>query len=499
MGIIARQSAKSSLVSMTSTLVGVLATLFIYTLDLDGYGFTQILLATSILLAPFASLGLSGVVIRFYPNFNQTTEQRASFFSFLMLVSALGSGLLALIYYSIGIPLLRHLSSPDNDFSLYVTYAGPIVWLTVLQLYAGLVEAYTMNFHRITVQTVATTLIPKFILPLIILLYIRLGWGYEELAAALILMRLLVLGLLLLYLYRLGELRFTSRIGAVLRSKQLRELLNYAAYGIIGAIGGKIALQIDTVSLGAYVTKEEVGVYQIIIFAAAVITIPYYALTRIASPILTEALQADNTDKVREIYQRSSLVLGFVGLVIFTGILVSLTDIFRITGKEAAFTGGVLTFVLIGVGKLFDLVGSVNGQIIAYSNLYRFNLVLVVILALLNLVLNYYFIAVLQLGIVGAAAASLIALGVFNLIKAGYIYRKMGIQPLLPELSYMIMLSLLLGWFWTVVPLEFGALLNVIIRSVLTGAVYLGYVFSTHHMPELREFIIATLKKVRVK
>ena len=499
MGIIARQSAKSSLVSLTSTAVGVLATLFVYTLDLDGYGFTQILLATSILLAPFASLGLSGVVIRYYPEFNGTPALRASFFSFLLLGGGVGALLLTGMYHGIGVPLLRQYSTTDNEFSLYITYAGPILWLTVLQLYAGIIEAYTMNFHRITVQTIATTLVPKFVLPVIILLYVQLQWNYSMLAYALITMRVLVLALLCLYLYRLGEFRLTTSVGTILRSGRFRELLTYAAYGIVGAIGGKIALQIDTVSLGAYVSKEDVGVYQILVFAAAVITIPYYALTRIASPILTEALQVGDTKKIENIYQRSSLLLGFIGLIVFTGIYVSLPDIFRITGKEAAFAGGLLTFGLIGVGKLLDLVGSVNGQIIAYSNLYRFNLVLVVVLALLNIILNYYFIAVLNLGMIGAAAASLLALAIFNLLKAGFIYRRMKIQPLLPELTYAVGLSVLLIGFWTLVPLRLGALINLMVRSLGTGAVYLVYIMGTSHLPELREFVLTMVAKAKFK
>lgn len=489
MGIIARQSAKSSLVSLVSSLVGVVATLFIYTLDLDAYGFSQILLAASILLAPFASLGLSGVIIRFYPEYGKTESERASFFSFLLLGTAIGSLSLVVAYYLVGVPVLRGLSAPDNDFAFYVTYAAPILWLTVLQLFAGTVETYTMNFHRITVQTVATTLLPKFVLPAIILLYRYYAWSYAELAVALIAMRAAVLLLLLLYLQHIGELRLTTRIGGIVRGPAFRRLLNYAAYGIVGAIGGKIALQIDTVSLGAYVSNEEVGVYQIIVFAASVITIPYYALTRISSPILTRAIDAGDFGEVGEIYQRSSLLLGFLGLLVFTGISVSLEDIFAITGKEAAFAGGVVAFLLVGLSKLFDLVGSVNGQIISFSHLYRYNPLLIVLLALLNIGLNAYFIAYLGWGIVGAAAATMLALGLFNVVKTILIYVKLGLQPLLPQLIWPVLLSVGLILFWFRFPLAFSPLVNIGIRSVLTGAVFLAYGAGTSHLPEFRTYL----------
>jgi O-antigen/teichoic acid export membrane protein len=149
------------------------------------------------------------------------------------------------------------------------------------------------------------------------------------------------------------------------------------------------------------------------------------------------------------------------------------------------------------VGKLLDLIGSVNGQIISYSDLYRFNLLLVVLLAVLNLALNWYFIAVLQWGIVGAAAASLIALGTFNLVKAVFIYLRMGLQPLLPEIVWPVLLSVALLLFWTWVPLDFPPLLNIVLRSLLTGAVFVGYLFTTDHLPELREFAVKTVRGIR--
>lgn len=489
MGIIARQSAKSSIVSLSSSLIGVLATLFIYTLDLDAYGFSQILLAASILLAPFASLGLSGTVIRFYPEYGKTEAGRASFLSFLLVGTSVGSFLLVVGYYFLGVPILRELSAPDNDFEFYITYAAPILWLTVLQLFAGIVETYTMNFHRITVQTLATALLPKFILPGIILLHLHYEWSYMQLSVALILMRVAVLVLLLLYLYRIGELRLTSRIGRVTRSAAFRRLMHYSAYGIIGAIGGKIALQIDTVSLGAYVTNEKVGVYQIIVFAASVITIPYYALTRISSPILTQAIEAGNFVEVKAIYQRSSLLLGFIGIVVFTGIAVSLEDIFVVTGQEAAFTGGLTAFMFVGLSKLFDLIGSVNGQIISFSHLYRYNPVLIVVLALMNIALNTYFIAYLEWGIVGAAAATMLSLGLFNGIKTAIIYFKLGIQPLLPELIWPVLMACVLIPLWNALVLDFHPVVNICIRSALTGAAFLAYGLGTAHLPEFKEYL----------
>ena len=70
-----------------------------------------------------------------------------------------------------------------------------------------------------------------------------------------------------------------------------------------------------------------------------------------------------------------------------------------------------------------------NGEIITYSKYYRFNLIAIGILILLNVSLNILFIKVFYYGIEGVAIASLISMLLFNFSKLLFIYQKFRILP----------------------------------------------------------------------
>ena len=88
-------------------------------------------------------------------------------------------------------------------------------------------------------------------------------------------------------------------------------------------------------------------------------------------------------------------------------------------------------FLFLALGKLIDMGFSTNNHILIYSKYFRYNLFFVLLLALLNLVLNYVFIQIY--GLIGAAMASAISLAIFNLLKYVFIYIKLKFSPFTHE------------------------------------------------------------------
>ena len=58
---------------------------------------------------------------------------------------------------------------------------------------------------------------------------------------------------------------------------------------------------------------------------------------------------------------------------------------------------------------------SLNGELIMMSKYFKFNVITILILAVLSIILNYQLIP--KFGMIGAAYASLISILIFNLIK----------------------------------------------------------------------------------
>ncbi len=488
----------STLVQFASVLIGVVSTLFIYSLDdFKSYGFSQALLAAAIIITPFATLGAAGLVTRFFPVFRADPRQRAAFFTLLLLVGTAGCVFIGLLGYFGLLPLLIAGTSSTNNVELYVEYARPIYYLVVILVFSALFDTYIQNFHRITVQTILLNFVPKLLLPLLIYLGYYYRLPFEVIAYGLVVMQGIVLVLLIGYLYHLGNLRFSLQFSDF-PSGIWKQMATYAAYGIIGALSGKIALEIDTVSLGAFTDEETVGIYRVIIFAALVIAAPLNAVTKIASPIITQSLADNNLVEVEKIYRRSAVLLNMVGLVLFTLILVSLDDIFALTGKQPLFVGGTLTFVLLAGAQLLDLTSSVNSQIIAYSKFYRFNLVVITLLAFLNVWLNWLFIASWQMGIIGAALATFLAVLIFNLAKGLFILLKFRIHPLERSLLFPLLLSVACALLLQQFNLTFHPVINIGVRSVVVGSVFLGYLWFTPYLPELKGIFIQLLNRLGI-
>jgi len=475
---------------MASIMVGVLSMLFIYVQDFERYGFSQILLTSSFLLAPMASLGMVGTMVKFFPDFQASQKGKGVFLAFCCLVASFGALLLLLVGYFFLLPYLEGLVAEGNNFSLYADYAGYIYLLAFLQLYISILDAYILNFRRITAQTILTNLLPKLMLASIIFFGNRFEWSYDRLAICLIMMNAIVLMGLLTYLWWLKELNFSFAFKEVLRPKNLRSIRSYALYLMLGLIGGKLSLEIDTLSLGAFISEGVAGVYRFLVFAGMIIAIPYRTVGRIVSPIIASGVAKGNWQEVADIYKRSAIVLLFVEVLIFSLILVSIQDLFLLTGKENEFDNGLLTFALIGAGALFNAFNSVNGQIMAYSELYRYNLYLTVALGLSNVYLNWLFIAKWEIGIAGAAAATLLSLAGYNIIRSIIVYVKLGMHPFAIVQIWPLMLGGACISMGLLLPIDFHPILNIVIRSVFILAIFYLYLMNTRSLSEVQEQVV---------
>lgn len=497
MGVIIRQSIKTSLVTVVGLLVGVFNMLLIYTLDFKTYGFLQVMLSTAMMISPIASLGIRGVINRYFPDFKENEESRAVFFTFGVLVNFIGIIVLGLFGYFVLLPILPQWQSSTNNVELFVNYAQIIFGLTAGQMLLEFLDSYVQNFKLITVQTIFTNLVPKFFTGALVYGAYHWGWDYMTVGYGIVVMNFIVAACLLAYLAWLGELRWSFNFRPYFTPELRRSMFSYASYAIIGIIGSKIALQIDTISLGSIVSEEAAGVYRIIVFASTVIDIPMRSMSRITVPIIAEAMNKKDYLHVERLYKDSSRTLTFAGLIVFTCLMVSLQDIFQITGKAAAFSGGLATFAFLGGSKILHMLTSINNHIVMYSYLYRYNLFFVISLAFMNVYFNYLMIGEWQMGIVGAALATFLALSIYNLVRSLLIYFKLGIHPLTTALIWPALLSAAFIWLFMYWKLDFHPVINIGIRGSIICLAYLALCWYTPFFPAIRNLLNNGLQQIR--
>jgi O-antigen/teichoic acid export membrane protein len=124
--------------------------------------------------------------------------------------------------------------------------------------------------------------------------------------------------------------------------------------------------------------------------------------------------------------------------------------------------------LVLGFSVLINMATGFNGEIITYSKYYRFNLVAILVLIIINVSLNLYFIYYTDFGIMGVAYASFIAMTLFNVSKLMFIYKKFGLLPFDKSFGKMALLFLLTGIAIYFLPNTRSHLLNLIYKSGLS-------------------------------
>lgn len=496
MGIVIKESAKSTLISFVGTAIGAVSTLFVYTLDLDAYGFSQVLIAVALLLAPIASWGWTGVITRFFPQFQEGGPQaRAAFLTMSLVAGLVGFTLFALVSFLYLLPWLERAQSDSNQLTVYLTYRWHIGVLVFTQMLAGMLDVYIQNFRKITVQTFIDSILRKLLLAAIIFLSYLNDWTPATLADCLVIMQAVILGSLFVYLVSIGEWRLSFAWRPYLNRKLVKEVASYAGYMFLGVIGSKIALQIDTVSLGAYVSTKEVGVYRIVAFAAALIAFPLVAVSRISAPIVADAFRRNDHVQVEKMYRDASRSLTLTAVVLFLLLYVSLDDVFRLTGRAEAFSSAGAVFLLIGGANVYHQLHSINNLVVSYSMLYRYNLIFILLLSVLNIALNWLFIARMSMGSEGAALATFVALTAYNSLMSLLVYSKLGLHPFSRSMVFTLLTGAIVLLGLQPLTLPFPPLINIGVRSLLIGAIFTAYVLFTAQQPEAKRLLLMGWKR----
>jgi hypothetical protein len=69
LGIISKQSSRTSLIGFLGVAIGALSVMFVYPYDRDLYGYLQYVFSYAYLLGLLLSFGSLGLIVKFYPVF----------------------------------------------------------------------------------------------------------------------------------------------------------------------------------------------------------------------------------------------------------------------------------------------------------------------------------------------------------------------------------------------------------------------------------------------
>jgi len=424
MGIVMKQSLIGSTLSYVGVALGFVNILFIQTqfLDPTQVGLFQVVISAASLFMPFAQLGMSQVVVKYYPTMQKQGKVRA-LLTVLLGGAALGYAAFVALFFVFKQPLLQPFAAKSPEvmqwYGLILLLAGILVLSTVAEgTCRALLQVVVPNF-------VKDVLLRLLVIALILGFHFGL-YGFNVLLWGLAVVYGLALLVLSAYLFFYRNMRPGPVRGQVPRPL-FRGMLRFGLYAMLGAGASAVVMHIDSLMVTASLGLDQGAIYKVAFYIGVVIEVPRRIINQLSVGLMSRSFEKNDLPAVAKLYQQISLNQLVVGGLLFLGVVCNLPRLFEIMPRTEVYQAGYWVAVTIASAKLIDMAASANSELISMSRHYRFNIVATLILSVGVIGLNLLLIP--QYGLLGAALASLAAFILFNLSKFVFIWAALGMQP----------------------------------------------------------------------
>ncbi|TFG76339.1 MAG: lipopolysaccharide biosynthesis protein, partial [Flavobacteriales bacterium] len=264
-------------------------------------------------------------------------------------------------------------------------------------------------------------------------------------------------------------------------------IIKYSALIILGGSTAIVLLEVDKVMLNQFIKIENVAYYSVASFMAMAIAVPTRSMHQITYPLTAALLNKKDLSSLKSLYHKSSLTLFIISGLLFVLLLLNLGDIYQLL--PASYRDGFMIVFWIGLAKVYDALLGNNNAILYNSDYYVSVLLMGALLAILTVLFNLWLIP--KFGLDGAAIASFAAFFIYNTIKLVFVRLKYNIYPFTNATFRVLGLLLLTVAFFYYLQFPFHPLVNIIIKSLLMIALYIGVLFRF----KLSEDLIGVLSK----
>lgn len=493
MGIVIKQSVRSSLLAYIGFAIGAINFLFIFPkfLSVDQVGLLRVIPSAAFLMATFAQLGLAPSIIKFLPSYKSGSNERKEFLGFTIVSALIGYAVLLGITYFFKSQILDYYSQKSP---LFVEYFQVSLIIALFLLFIQMSEAYSRSLLKSIPPILFRDVILRLMTTVTVLLY---GFGiilFDDFIHLFVLLYgITLLSHISYFIYlKAAKIRLTFNH---LQKTELSNVLKYGLFTLVGASGTQIVLQIDSLMVAGIKGLDATGIYTIAFFIGTIIEIPKRSITQITMPLMAQAFEKGNMKEVAQYYKQTSINQLIIGGLLWLGVWANLDSIYMIMPNSEVYQAGFNVVLLIGLGKLTDMVFGVNGEIIVLSKYYKFNVVTVAILAIAIIIGNILLIP--NYGIEGAAAASLAAMLLFNIIKFSFVFVKFKIQPFTLNTIKFIGVFSIVGLLNLIIPVLDNVYSDIILRSFIITTVLLVLTYLFRISPEINGILNRMLERIK--
>lgn len=436
MGQVRRDSIINTAITYTGIGLGYLnkGLLFPLLLSPAQVGLANVIMLMVSFFGQFSTLGTGMIVMRFIPFMKNKEDGKNALLTFSMLIATGGvvctSALLILFHE----PILELLSDRSPLLADYTFWVIP---LGIVSTYFSILEHYL----RAVGKTIVSVFIQDFVLRLSVLISLLAFYSgaldFETFIVIFFLLQMIP-GFVLFVLVIIQDQFLIKRSLRVIRKKLKRLMLQYGFFVYFNSFGRNIILMLDATMVTALAGLEAAGVFTTMVFLSNALFVPYVSLIRISSPHVPRLWKIKDTVELNTLYNKVSAIGFFVTFSLFAIAWFGID--FLLSFLPTDYAQGKYVFLFLMLGRMFDALGGINGDILLTSKKYKIEVVLTIPLIMITFLLNLYLIPVY--GAVGAAIGTSFVYLTYNIMRLVANYYFFKLQPVDSKLLKVISLGI---------------------------------------------------------
>lgn len=426
-----RQAFFFTLINYVGILIGIFSTLFVYPKNKEMLGVFRYVESLAQVLFPIMLLGVSQVLIKFGPKLDSHQEKQLFNYSVLSILFMSFLVLIAIGGFSF-FSVFKHLDYVYLAFSMGFFLA-----------FIDLFKKQATIIQKISVPTFFDNIVPKLALPAIFILALKNCISSGESLIFYTISYGLIALFVAIYLFYYFKPEFKFDFKSLFTQIDKKEMYRFSLFAFAGSLGSVFAFRIDAIMIPKFISMEANGSFSIGVTLASALAIPATGVFTLYAPIISNYFKNNAMEELNVKYKEISKLLFFIGALLYSCIFLGIENLFLLLPTHENLMASVSVILILGFNVLVNMGTGFNGEIITYSKYYRFNLIAIIVLIILNVSLNIIFIKVFNLGIEGVAFASLIAMVLFNLSKLVFIYQKFKLFPF--DVSYLKLVIVFVG------------------------------------------------------
>ena len=377
---------------------------------------------------PFFLFGLAQGLVKFTPYFEKFHVPKLHGTSLLISIG------IFLVFF-LGLFFIHNINPFDN----IVYYRFGLILGLVLAL-IDLTKSVSIVYNKVSFLVLLEKIIPRLFLPTLFYLnYIKIVPNNELFFLYVVCYAVLTL-LMHFYVTKDRSTNFSLKYYFLFEKVSVKEFFEYCFFSFLGSFALLLINKIDSIIIPNYLSMSENGLYAILATLTSIIFMHAAGINAIYGVAISKLIVRKKIKLLSRLYKSSTYRASFYALVFIGLILITLPYIKQTLDPLNNYTNLTTIIWILCLGAFSNVATGFNSEIIAYSKYFKFNLLIVALLLVLNLSMVIYFLKYTQLGLLGVAISSTTSIVLYNIFKTYYVNKKYGIVPF--SISYLRMIGL---------------------------------------------------------